>query len=59
MHRYKKVDMVFGDRAFDNFNILCLAYLPYEISLSLRNLSVQNLFSISGDPRQVVLEVIR
>jgi len=50
--------MVFGDRAFDNFNTLCFAYLPYEISQSLRNLSVQNLFSIFDDPHQVVLEVI-
>lgn len=38
-HQYKEVDVVSGDRSFDDFNILCLAYLPDEVSQSFCNLS--------------------
>ena len=52
------MDVVLGDRTFDDFNIFCFAYLSYKVSQSFCNLSVQNLFSVFGDPHQVVFEVI-
>lgn len=57
-HGYKEVDVVFGDRTLDDFNILYFAYLPYEISQSLGHLSVQNLFPVIRNPDQMVREVI-
>ena len=50
--------VILGDSPFDNFYILGLAYLSYEIPQPLRYLSVKNLLTVFRDPDHMVLEVI-
>jgi hypothetical protein len=51
------MDMIFGDRTFDDLYIFGFAYLSHKFSQPFRHLSVQYLLPVFGDPDQVVLEV--
>ncbi len=57
-YRHKKMDMIFGDRPFDNLYVFALAYLSYKVPYPFSNLSVQYLLPVFCNPDQVVLKVI-
>jgi len=57
-YRYEEVHMIPGDRPFDDFHVLRLAYLSHKITEAFRYLSIQHLLPVFRNPDQVVLEVI-
>ena len=54
----KEMHVILRNGAFDDIDLVALAYLSYEIPQPLRYLSVENLLTILRAPYQVVLDVI-
>ena len=50
--------VILGDRSFDDFHVVRLAELPYQIPDSLRYLTVEDLRTILRAPYHRVLEVV-
>jgi hypothetical protein len=56
--RDEEMDMILGNGPFDDFHILAFTDFSEKIPKTLCHLSVEHLFSVLGNPHQVVLEVI-
>ena len=54
----KEMDMILGNRTFDDIDLVALAYLSYQIPEPLRYLSVEHLLAVLRAPYQMVLDVI-
>jgi hypothetical protein len=52
------MDVILGNRPFDDFHIFGFAYLSQKIPKAFGHLSIQYLLPVFGNPDHMVLEVI-